>query len=275
VRELLPPGVQGLMLAAMLAALASTLDTHLNWGASYWTNDLYRRFVCERWLGRAPTDRALVRVARLSTFGTLAVALGAMTQLGSIQAAWHASLLLGAGCGPMLVLRWVWWRVTAWGEIAAIAASLVLAPLLMVLLPDQEAARLLWTALGATVAGVGVSLAFEREPMERLRTFYLRARPPGFWGPVAALAGGDGRGDARRLGRGLAATALASLSVFSLLTGIGTWLIGSPAPAWFPARGCWIGSLVAIGLALVPVWWRLGLGAPVERSPRASPAAGS
>jgi hypothetical protein len=29
--ELLPPGVKGLLLTAMLAALASTLDTHLNW----------------------------------------------------------------------------------------------------------------------------------------------------------------------------------------------------------------------------------------------------
>ena len=39
--ELLPPGVKGLLLTAMLAALASTLDTHLNWGVAYWTNDIY------------------------------------------------------------------------------------------------------------------------------------------------------------------------------------------------------------------------------------------
>ncbi|MFQ5983288.1 MAG: sodium transporter, partial [Woeseiaceae bacterium] len=40
--ELLPVGARGLMLTGMLAALASTLDTHLNWGASYWSNDLYK-----------------------------------------------------------------------------------------------------------------------------------------------------------------------------------------------------------------------------------------
>ncbi|MGE0474473.1 MAG: sodium transporter, partial [Nitrospirales bacterium] len=62
--ELLPAGVKGLMLVGMLAALASTVDTHLNWGASYWTNDLYRRFFCEGWLKRSPSDRALVWVAR-------------------------------------------------------------------------------------------------------------------------------------------------------------------------------------------------------------------
>ena len=53
--ELLPPGVAGLMLTGMLAALASTVDTHLNWGASYWTNDIYKRFLCRAWLKREPS----------------------------------------------------------------------------------------------------------------------------------------------------------------------------------------------------------------------------
>ena len=56
--ELLPPGVKGLMLTGMLAAIASTVDTHLNWGASYWTHDIYGRFVCRAWRGVEPDDRA-------------------------------------------------------------------------------------------------------------------------------------------------------------------------------------------------------------------------
>ena len=47
IAELMPIGVKGLLLTAMLAALASTVDTHLNWGASYWTHDLYARFFCK------------------------------------------------------------------------------------------------------------------------------------------------------------------------------------------------------------------------------------
>ncbi|MBW2270717.1 MAG: hypothetical protein JRH16_19300 [Deltaproteobacteria bacterium] len=58
--ELLPVGVRGLMLTAMLAALASTIDTHLNWGASYWTRDLYERILCQVWLRREPHPRTLV-----------------------------------------------------------------------------------------------------------------------------------------------------------------------------------------------------------------------
>jgi solute:Na+ symporter, SSS family len=37
INDLLPPGIRGLMLVGLLAALASTVDTHLNWGASYWS----------------------------------------------------------------------------------------------------------------------------------------------------------------------------------------------------------------------------------------------
>ena len=52
------------MLTGLLAALASTIDTHLNWGASYWTNDIYKRFICQAWRKTEPSGRALVRVAR-------------------------------------------------------------------------------------------------------------------------------------------------------------------------------------------------------------------
>jgi len=260
-KELLPSGALGLMLTGMLAALASTVDTHLNWGASYWTNDLYARFVCRSWRKVEPSPRELVWVARLSNLVILLIALGVMTRLGSIQTAWHATLLLGAGMGVLLVLRWIWWRITAWGEIAAIGASFVLAPVLLRWVPG-EAARLLIMAAGSTLAGVAVSLAFGPEPEERLRTFYARAAPPGFWGPVARASGRDPADDARRLARGLATVAVSALSIFSLLTGLGSWLSGSPAPTWIPWRGPWLVGVTAVGLALVPVWWRLGFSGP-------------
>ncbi len=258
--ELLPTGLRGLLLTAMLAALASTIDTHLNWGASYWTNDIYKRFICEAWRGRTPSQTSLVWVARGSNLLILVVALAIMTQLSSIQMAWQASLLLGAGMGVPLVLRWFWWRIGAWGEIGAIGASLLLAPLLLLWVPpEQEALRLLVMAVGSTGAGVGLSLALGAEPMGRLRAFYERVRPPGFWGPVAQAAGGDPRADARRLARGLGATAIASFSIFCVLAGLGTWLAGSPEPTWWPAgSGAWISAQLVVGLGLAPLWWRLG-----------------
>lgn len=243
--ELLPPGALGLMLTGMLAALASTVDTHLNWGASYWTNDLFRRFLCEGLLRQTPSERALVWVARLSNVVILGIALCVMTRLSSIQTAWQASLLLGAGMGVMLLLRWFWWRINAWGELAAIITSALLAPLLLGFLPgDREALRLLLVALLSTVVGVATALATPAEPIERLRAFYSRARPPGFWQPIATGCGVDPNDDVRRLARGAAATACAAMAVFSMLIALGTLLVTGSTPVWCEQRDVWVGSLL-------------------------------
>ena len=256
---LLPWGAKGLMLTALLAALASTIDTHLNWGASYWTNDLYKRLWCQGWRGREPDPRRLVWVARASNLAILLLALAVMTQLTSIERTWRLALLLGAGMGPLLVLRWLWWRISAFGEIACIAASLLAAPLLLAL-EQPEALRLLGMAGIATAAGIAVSLATPEDP-ERLRAFFERARPPGWWGPIAASCGADPRAPVLRLRRGLAAMVVTALCLFSLLTGLGSWLCRSPAPTWWPfAWWVWIGAQLVVGLALVPLWWRLGFG---------------
>ncbi len=255
---LLPPGVKGLMVVGMLAALASTVDTHLNWGASYWTNDLYRRFFCEGFLKRSPSARSLVWVARGSNLLILVVALSLVPWLSSIQTAWQISLLLGAGMGIVLVLRWVWWRITAWGELSCVIASLVLAPLLLWGLPDEEAVRLLIMGLGTGLIGILVSRLTKPEDPQRLQAFYERAHPPGFWGPVERQVPSHRADGVARFWRALSAMALTGLSVFCLLTGIGSWMVGSPPPPWLPWPGMWIGGLLVMGIGLCPVWIKLG-----------------
>ena len=123
IEELLPAGVRGIMLTGLLAALASTVDTHLNWGAGYWSNDLYKALICKKILKRDPSNQELVTVARLSTLGILVIALLIMTKLGSIQQGWKMMLLFGAGMGSVLVLRWLWERINLYSEIMAILTS--------------------------------------------------------------------------------------------------------------------------------------------------------
>ncbi len=256
--QLLPMGLKGLMLTGMMAALASTVDTHLNWGAAYLTNDIYKRFVCEA-RGRVPSARVLVWVARGANILLLALALVVMARLGSIRAAWEASLLLGAGVGIVLVLRWLWWRVTAWGELSAVASSALVVPAVLLALPDEQAAlRMLIVALASTGAAIAISLWVRPPRPEALLEFYRKVRPPGAWGAVARLAGEDARAPARRLGRDLAATLLASLTVFGLLVGIGTWMLGATPPSWLPQRDAWAALNLAVGLIALPLWVRLG-----------------
>jgi Na+/proline symporter len=245
IETLLPPGVRGLILVGMLAALASTLDTHLNWGASYLSNDLYARVACVGILGRTPGPRELVWVARLSSPVLVLISLGVMARLGSIQQAWHVTLLLGAGLGVPLLLRWLWRRANAWGELGAIVASGVAAPVLLASV-ETEALRLLWIALVGTLASVAASLATAPDSAERLDAFYERVRPPGFWNAPEATA---------RLRRNLVALLAAAGTLFTSLVGLGTWLVGGTAPLGLAAP-LWIALNLVVGAALVPVWWR-------------------
>ncbi len=261
VAEHLPTGALGLMLVGLLAALASTVDTHLNWGSSYWTNDFYDRLWCQR-IKQQPADkRTLVRVARLANILILVLALGVMTQLGSIQTAWKTSLLFGAGMGVPLLLRWLWHRQNAWGELVPIAASLVIAPLLLWLLPGDEhdALRLILMTAIATVGSVAASLLTPAVPAERLDAFFVKVRPPGFWGPVARRCGRDPADGRRAFGRGMAATFAAAGSVFAMIVGGGTWILSAPAPFGL-SSGLWAGLCLVVAVGLIPVWYRLGRG---------------
>lgn len=254
IQDLLPPGARGLMLVGLLAALASTLDTHLNWGASYWSSDVYGGVVCRRWLRREPGRRELVLVARLSNLLILAIALAIMVNLGSIQMAWSISLLFGAGMGAVLVLRWVWERINLYAELAAMAASLVTAPLLLYLLgtdPAGEWVRLASMALVTTSVAVLAALVAPATDDATLKAFYARVRPLGWWRRAARLSGHEEDGPVRALRAPVVATVAGALSLFALLAGTGTLLFPSPGAQPLLAWGG-----IVTGLALVPLWWR-------------------
>ncbi len=120
--KVLGPGLLGLLLVSFFAAFMSTIDTHLNWGASYLVNDIYRRF-----LKPDATEKQLVVVAKLCVLAMMVCAVVVAFFLTSIGKAWLFVWAMGAGIGPVLILRWFWWRINAWSEIAALAASVVLA----------------------------------------------------------------------------------------------------------------------------------------------------
>ncbi|MHA6492133.1 sodium:solute symporter family protein [Pseudomonas borbori] len=254
--DLLPPGFRGLMLVGLLAALASTVDTHLNWGASYWSNDVYDGVLCRHFLKRTPKNRELVLVARLSNVLILIIAMIIMTNLGSIQTAWFISLLFGAGMGSVLVLRWLWERINLYSELTAMAVSLITAPLLLYYLgtnPEDEWIRLSIMATVTTTAAILVTFVTPRTDEDTLDTFYQRVRPFGFWGTTAQRCG-DRRGASRlALGKRLGAASLTAISLFSLLIGCGRLLF--PPPGDEGALLNWL--YVAVGLLLIPLWLRI------------------
>ena len=118
---LLPHGLLGLLVASLLSAYVSTISTHLNWGASYLVNDFYRRF-----LRGDGTERHYVWVSRLVTAGLMVVAGSVMFVLDTAKDAFELMISIGAGTGAIYLLRWFWWRINAWSEIAAMISSFVI-----------------------------------------------------------------------------------------------------------------------------------------------------
>lgn len=269
IEELLSPGVRGLMLVGLLAALASTVDTHLNWGASYWSNDVYAGVVAPHVLKRKPKDRELVLVARLSNVLILVIAMIIMANLGSIQTAWFISLLFGAGMGSVLVLRWLWERINLYSELTAMGVSLITAPLLLYYLgtdPEGEWIRLGIMALVTTSVAILVTFITPATDDATLKRFYRRVRPFGFWGHAAALNNVGGDVSVKALGRRLYAVAATAISLFTLLVGIGRLLF--PAPEGSPVIS-WV--CIAIGLVLIPLWLRMALSKDFDVDPEDEP----
>jgi Na+/proline symporter len=248
--ELLPPGVRGLMLTGMLAALASTLDTHLNWGASYWSNDLYKGVWVERIRKRSAGSRELVLVARLSNLVILTIALAIMVNLGSIQSAWQISLLFGAGTGAVLVLRWLWERVNLYSEIASIVVSLLIAPILL-LTVEQEWLRLA-TMAGVSTAVVVLTAFFMPETEADRRVQFFRAvRPLGWWRSTARAAAENPDAPLAGLRRALTLLGACAVSVYCWLVGLGLLLLHEDARVG--------GTLLVLVGAAAAVYWIGGL----------------
>ena len=116
-RVFLGPGLLGLVVASFFAAYMSTISTHVNLSASYLVNDFYKAF-----LVKGAQERHYVWASTLATIVVAAVGITVTLFLSSIAAAWFLFASLNAGIGLVYLLRWYWWRVSAWSEIGCFAA---------------------------------------------------------------------------------------------------------------------------------------------------------
>jgi Na+/proline symporter len=190
--DVLPSPMKGLLLATFAAAYMSTIGTHLNWGASYLVNDVYLRFV-----NPAAGRRAQVIASRGATVVLMLLSLVVMAYLKSVEQGWKLLIGLGAGTGLVFILRWDWWRINAWSEISAMAASFLTSIVLQLFhvdsgntsTPDYAIAML--TTVGITsVVWLTVTLLTPPESAETLDRFYRRVRPGGAgWRHVAQRLG--------------------------------------------------------------------------------------
>jgi Na+/proline symporter len=239
--DFLPPGMLGLVVASLLAAFMSTVSTQINWGASYLTNDLYRRFV-----NPEAAQAELVLVGRVAS--VVIVALGAVAAFFSRDVATVFRLVIAIGTGPgaVLILRWFWWRINAWAELAAMLAGFLtglFTTLVPVLRIEDFGMRLL--VITALTTAIWMTAMFVTPPESGavLDSFYRRIRPggPGWRRQREA----SGLPPLQPLGRGILQTGAALLVLFGLMFGVG----GALFLQWGTAAT--MGAMALVGLGLL------------------------
>jgi len=171
--------------------------------------------------------------------------------LGTAKDAFELILSIGAGTGLLYLLRWFWWRISAWSEIAAMVSSFLVALGFFVarkngleLAPELS---LIITVAVTTVVWVVTTLLAPATEEETLEKFYALVRPSGpGWRPIAERTGV--RGSADSMSQAMLGWVLGCTFVYSALFGAGSLLYGRMALGW-----TWVAVCVASGIGMARV----------------------
>jgi solute:Na+ symporter, SSS family len=264
---LLPAGLLGLVVASLAAAYMSTISTHLNWGASYVVNDVWRRFVEPE-----ADERRLVMIGRFATVGLMLLSALVALWLENALQAFQILLQIGAGTGLLFILRWFWWRINAYSELTAMMVSFVIAFYLELMhlrffpgFPLEPGTRLVIGVGITTVAWLTVTLVTPPAGTPTLRRFYRLVRPGGpGWTRIVEQARAEGDplpdpGEGWTVPAGILATAAGALGIYATLFGIGNLIYGQ----YLLAAGLLLVAFVT-GVYVARVWSRVsGEPAPV------------
>ena len=226
---LLPPGLLGLVAASLLAAFMSTMSTQVNLGASYLVHDFWARF-----FKPSASEKELVLAGRVVTVVSLVLGAGLSLFLRDAGQMFRLLLLIGAGTGGIYILRWFWWRISAWTEIAAMGGSLVVASYFTFVhdalgwYPMEDWQKLVVGTSITTTLWVLASFLLPPETEEVLGNFVAKVRPggPGWSRFDGVLASQEGPSAPWPVPRGILAALLGSFSVYGFLLGTGHWLYG-------------------------------------------------
>jgi len=256
----LPAGLLGLMIASLIAAVMSTISTHLNWGASYIVNDFYKRFI-----RKDPSDKEQVFAGRISILVLMVLAALIALVLRNALQAFHILLQVGAGTGLLFLLRWFWWRINPISEITAMVISFLVAVYFEIihvkigLEPLVEWQRLI---IGVGITSVTwISVTFLTKPSD-LKTLinFIRKVNPGGPGWKAVIKSAEEKGEDVALLKktkwdvptGILGAFFGLMFILSLLFSTGYWIYSKT----FPAVVTIVTALIS-GICLFHIWRKI------------------
>lgn len=192
----LPAGLLGIVIASLIAAFMSTISTHLNWGSSYIVNDVYQRFIKPE-----ATEQELVNVGRISTVILMVFAAIFALFLQNAKEAFGIIILMGAGTGLLFILRWFWWRINAYSEIAAMVISFLVAMTFKFIVPKGTLEGHEELILGVVITTIGwIAVTYMTRPTNEktLIDFYKLIQPhANGWQPI--IKSGKAKGELTKI----------------------------------------------------------------------------
>ena len=228
---LLPTGLLGLVLASLISAYMSTISTHLNWGSSYVVNDFYLQLI-----NKNATQKELVNVGRLSVVILMIVSSIIAISLTNAYQLFDIILMFGAGTGSIFILRWFWWRINAWSEIAAmlssgiISISLTNESIFNVLFNDNMLPAYMkfpFIVLLTTSIWLIVTFITPSDDTDTLVNFYNKTKPGGpGWDIIKNNSGISNEKEDWIVPRGIICMIIGCISIYSALFSTGYFIYG-------------------------------------------------
>ena len=181
IKNYIPVGVKGFLIAGFMAAAMSTFDSTVNAGAAYWVKDLYHTY-----LNPQASEKDLMIQARLSSVGIVVLALLFSLTISNINEIW-GWITMGIGAGMFIpqVIRWYWWRFNGYGFAIGTAVGMTAAVLTKTFAgPIPEYTSFLIASGSSLVGCILGTLMTPVTDNSVLENFYRVTRPFGFWGHI-------------------------------------------------------------------------------------------
>jgi solute:Na+ symporter, SSS family len=227
--KFLPVGWIGLMVGGLIAANSSTIMTHLNWGSSYLVHDFYRRFI-----HKTASEKHYVAAGRACTVLLFLVSGGLVFALDSAKTSFNLILQIGAGTGLIYLVRWFWWRISAWCEVVAMVSSFAASGAIFAANRFYDAkisveSALIYTILFTTACWLVTAFFGPQTDQKVLIEFYKKVHPAGpGWARIRRLAGPEaespGAGD--HIPIALLGWVAGCATIWSALFTVGNFLYG-------------------------------------------------
>ena len=181
IKNYIPTGIKGLLIAGLMAAAMSTFDSTVNAGAAYWVKDLYQAYIRP-----VASEKELILQGRLASIVIVSIALLFSLIITNINEIW-GWITMGIGAGMFIpqLIRWYWWRYNGYGYALGTVLGMVGAVLTKAFAGQIPEYTSFMIASGSSFIGCILG-TYLTEPTDEkvLFNFYKITRPFGFWNKI-------------------------------------------------------------------------------------------